>query len=104
MALKITKEIQARMRLRAAMDEAGELVLAVHASAVYGTPVNKAAGEHTCSVRYENTPPALVAKLKGVLEEIRAYAEAHVATDLMRAITVARETGLRLGEIKEEEV
>ena len=103
MALKVTKEIPARFRINARMDEAGQLDLAVHASAVYGTPVDAKTGEHSCSVRFERTPPELRDKLKGVLEEIRVHTERHVATDLLRAIIVSRETALRLGEIKEEE-
>lgn len=98
----LKQEIPASIKVRAQMDDAGELALTVQVSAPYGTPVDKKSGEHICSARVEDQVPGeLRTRLKEALDAIRAHTEAHCALTLQRAIILSRETALRLGEIKE---
>lgn len=100
--LTLKQEIPARIRIRGQMDEAGEMDLVVQVSAPYGVPVDGKSGEHTASARVEGkVPPELRDSLKGALEAIRAHTEKTCAEAIQRALIIARDTGLRLGEIKE---
>lgn len=100
--LTLKQEIPAKIRVRAQLDEAGDLGLMVQVSAPYGTPVNPKTGTHECSVDFgRKIPGELRTALKHALEAIRGYTEAHCAQDLQRAIIISHDAGVRLGEIKE---